>query len=122
MGLGLDAGQKALHRGQASGASLNKDGLPTLMQKLSAQLNQHWPLNALATEAGCNPENLRRSCQEDLGRSPMAHLKYLRMHRATELLAKTSLKLTVIVCTTGYRNSQILAKVFFGCPGHLEQP
>jgi AraC-like DNA-binding protein len=78
-------------------------------------------LNSLAREAGGSPEYLRRKCQQELGRSPMHQVTYMRMQQAQSLLETRSDKLEVIAALVGYTDPQTFGRAFrrwIGCsPG-----
>ncbi|MGN6554676.1 MAG: helix-turn-helix domain-containing protein [Verrucomicrobiota bacterium] len=92
--------------------------LPTLWQRVASRLQEAWTEDALAVEAKCSGETLRRLCIQELGRSPLQHLISLRMRKATELLAGTTLPLNKIAVTVGYADPATFSKIFqlnIGC-------
>jgi len=86
--------------------------LQTLWQRVVLRLHEPWSANALAREADCSWENLRRLCSRDLGRSPLQHLTHLRMRRATELLTTTDLRLHTIAQAVGYNDALAFSNAF----------
>jgi transcriptional regulator GlxA family with amidase domain len=86
--------------------------LQTLWQRVVLRLHEPWSANALAREADCSWENLRRLCSRDLGRSPLQHLTHLRMRRATELLTTTDLRLHTIAQAVGYSDALVFSNAF----------
>jgi AraC-like DNA-binding protein/quercetin dioxygenase-like cupin family protein len=92
--------------------------LQTLWHRVALRLHQPWSTKTLAKEAGCSWENFRRLCSRELGRSPLQHLTHLRMRRAAELLATTSLRLKDIASAVGYTNPLLFSNAFkhlIGC-------
>lgn len=75
-------------------------------------LGQPWTLAALARRAHLGPEQLRHLCQRDLGRSPMAHLAWLRMRHAAVLLVRTDQKIATIAEEVGYENPFAFSTAF----------
>lgn len=63
-----------------------------------------WTLAELAFIASVSEEHLRRLCKKELGRSPMQHVTFLRMQKASLLLATTDDKIEVIALEVGYKN------------------
>lgn len=92
--------------------------LQPLWQHVVVRLHESWPANALAREAGCSWENLRRLCSRELGRSPLQHLAHLRMRRAAELLTTTDLRLNAVAQAVGYADALAFSNAFkavIGC-------
>jgi AraC-like DNA-binding protein len=88
------------------------DPLRLLWERVAMQLAEHWTLARLIRESGYSREHLRRLCQRQLGRGPMHQVIYLRMHRATELLATTSKTLDAIAREVGYQNPFVFSNAF----------
>ncbi len=88
------------------------DQLRMLWERVAAQLADEWSLARLAREAGYSNEHLRRLCRRQLGRSPMHQVTYLRMRRATELLATTELTIEAIAHEVGYHNPFVFSNAF----------
>src|SRR5215831_4025235 len=72
------------------------DQLRLLWERVAGHLADPWKLTKLAREAGYSNEHLRRLCRRQLGRSPMHQITYLRMRRATQLLASTDFTVEAI--------------------------
>lgn len=92
--------------------------LDALWHRVAVRLHEAWPSQALAREAGCSWQRLRRLCSRELGRSPLQHLTHLRMRRATELLTTTDLRLRAIAQAVGYTNPWVFSNAFkanIGC-------
>jgi AraC-like DNA-binding protein len=88
------------------------DQLRMLWERVAAHLADAWSLARLAREAGYSNEHLRRLCRRQLGRSPMHQVTYLRMRRATELLASTELTIEAIAHEVGYHNPFVFSNAF----------
>ncbi len=92
--------------------------MQTLWQHVAVRLHEPWTAKALAREAGCSWESLRRLCSRELGRGPLQHLMHLRMRRAAELLTTTRLRLQAIAEAVGYANPLAFSTAFkatIGC-------
>ncbi len=95
-----------------------EDKLQLLWEKVAAKLECDWTLDSLAFESGYCSELLRQRCHQQLGRSPMQHLSYLRMKRAAELLGSTDEKIAHIARTVGYGDAMAFSAAFkkwMGC-------
>jgi AraC-like DNA-binding protein len=88
------------------------DRLRALWERVAGSLGDDWSLVRLASEAGYSNEHLRRLCRRQLGRSPMHQITYLRMRRATELLASTDLTIEAIAHEVGYHNPFVFSNAF----------
>jgi AraC-like DNA-binding protein len=88
------------------------DQLRLLWERVAANLADAWSLARLAREAGYSNEHLRRLCRRQLGRSPMHQVTYLRMRRATELLAASELTIEAIAYEVGYHNPFVFSNAF----------
>ena len=86
--------------------------LSLLWEKVSDDLGADWSLGQLATEAHLSEEHLRRLCLQQLGRSPMKQVTYLRMRRAAELLAATDEKIESVASEVGYKNPFVFSTTF----------
>lgn len=76
----------------------------SLWEQVSSDLGCDWTVEDLAKLASTSGEHFRRLCRRQLGRTPMGHLTYLRMHRAATLLVSTDSKIEQIAETVGYSN------------------
>jgi AraC-like DNA-binding protein len=88
------------------------DRLHLLWERVTACLSGHWTLARLAKEAGYSSEHLRRLCRQQLGRSPMHQVIYLRMRRAAELLATSTKTVEAIATEVGYTNPFVFSNTF----------
>ncbi|MGA0899825.1 MAG: AraC family transcriptional regulator [Luteolibacter sp.] len=88
------------------------DRLARVWSAVDAKLGADWTLAELAQLAAMSEEHLRRLCKQQLGRSPMQHVIFLRMHRASYLLATTEEKVETIARAVGYRNPFTFSTTF----------
>jgi AraC-like DNA-binding protein len=88
------------------------DQLRMLWERVASRLAEDWSLGRLAREAGYSNEHLRRLCRRQLGRSPMHHVTYLRMRRASELLGTTEQTIEAIAFEVGYHNPFVFSNAF----------
>ena len=86
--------------------------LSGLWEKVASKLDHNWTLDDLAQTAHMSGEHLRRLCTEQLGRSPMRQVTYLRMRQAAEWLATTPDKIETIAYAVGYRNPFVFSTTF----------
>jgi AraC-like DNA-binding protein len=83
-----------------------------LWKEVNLNLDRNWTVVEMAKMAGLSSEHLRRLCQQELGRSPMKQVTFLRMRHAAGLLATTKWKTEAIARMVGYADSSIFSKVF----------
>lgn len=88
------------------------DALRLLWERVATHLGEDWTLARLAREAGYSNEHLRRLCRRQLGRSPMHQVTYLRMRRASDLLATTEHTIEAIAHAVGYQNPFVFSNAF----------
>lgn len=88
-----------------------------LWETVTRHLTHDWKLPALARECSLSSEQLRRVCRRELGRTPMEHVTYMRIHRAQELLERTEQKLDAIAPQVGYRSAVVFSRAFVRCVG-----
>jgi len=86
--------------------------LSGLWEAVAAALDRPWSLDILAQSAHMSGEHLRRLCIEQLGRSPMRQVTYLRMRQAAEWLATTDDKIESIANAAGYKNPFVFSTTF----------
>jgi AraC-like DNA-binding protein len=84
----------------------------SLWEIVGKNLAADWTLDALARQCHYSPEQLRRLCLRELGRSPMQHLTYMRMQRAQELLESSNDKLEVVAASVGYESAIVFSRAF----------
>jgi AraC-like DNA-binding protein len=82
-----------------------------LWQAVQADLALDWNLQKMARLAGLGPENLRRICLKETGRSPMQQVTHLRMAYAASLLT-TGLKIEEVGHMVGYSNAFAFSTAF----------
>jgi len=88
-----------------------------LWEKVAGALAADWKLPTLAEACAVSAEHLRRLCRSELGRTPMEHVAYMRVHRAQELLAETNDKLDAIAPQVGYHSAVVFSRAFVRCTG-----
>ena len=92
--------------------------LITTLHTISQNLSQDWTLVELADLAGLSQEHLRRISNQQLGRSPMQQLTFMRMMHAKNLLYHADLSLTEIAQAVGYDTQSSFSNTFLkwiGC-------
>jgi AraC-like DNA-binding protein len=75
-------------------------------------LSMDWTLKDMTQVAALGPEHLRRLSKLATGRAPHAHLVYLRMKRASELLLSTTWTVERIAEAVGYGNAFVFSTTF----------
>jgi len=83
-----------------------------LWEMVDADLARAWTVDALAGLAFMSGEHLRYLCQQELGRSPVQHVRYLRMQRAAVLLLYTDESVETIARLVGYANPYAFSTAF----------
>jgi AraC-like DNA-binding protein len=94
------------------------DRLSGLWDLVSGRIDEDWPLERLAREAALSARQLRRLCQNVLGRTPAQQVTSLRLQRAASLLSTTQDKVEVIARSVGYASLFTFShnfKRFTGC-------
>lgn len=81
-------------------------------KRVEADLPREWSLAELARIANMSPEHLRRTCSQEIGRSPMRHLTYLRLKHAADLLAATDEKVEVVAHLVGFESASAFSNTF----------
>jgi AraC-like DNA-binding protein len=81
-------------------------------RKVEAQLSHNWTLAEIAKLARMSGEHLRRVCQKELGRSPMQHLTFLRLHKAQHLLSVTDDKVEYIAREVGFESVSTFSNTY----------
>ena len=94
-------------RGKAGDERLRR-----LWSRVDAELGEPWDMAALAAAASVSGEHLRRLCQREHGRSPMAEVTRLRMRRAGLLLRGTPLKVEAVAAAVGYGSLYAFSAAF----------
>lgn len=88
------------------------DRLWRVWENVEKDLRRNWRLEDLGKIAHLSPEHLRRLAQQQLGRSPVQQVTYLRMRRAVELLASSNDKVETIARAVGYENPFTFSNAF----------
>ncbi|MBI3830973.1 MAG: helix-turn-helix transcriptional regulator [Planctomycetes bacterium] len=78
--------------------------LGKLWERVEEDVGRAWTIAELAARCSMSSETLRRLCQQQLRRSPMAHVAFLRMSRAGGMLATSDGKIDAIARAVGYEN------------------
>jgi AraC-like DNA-binding protein len=90
----------------------NESRVAELWDNVGRNLETDWKLTSLARACALSTEHLRRVCRRELGRTPMAHVTYMRVQRAQELLESTDDKLEVIAPQVGYHSGVVFSRAF----------
>ncbi len=88
------------------------DRLWRVWKEVERDLARDWSLDDLAKIGHISQEHLRRLTQQQLGRSPIQQVTYLRMRRAVALLTTTQDKVETIANTVGYQNPFTFSNAF----------
>ncbi|MEP2774828.1 MAG: AraC family transcriptional regulator [Luteolibacter sp.] len=88
------------------------DRLWRVWKAVEKDLAHDWSLTDLESIAHLSQEHLRRLSQQQLGRSPIQQITYLRMRRALSLLASTDDKVETIASAVGYQNPFTFSNAF----------
>lgn len=75
-------------------------------------LDQSLPVEHLARKLGMSPRSLARWCRVELGESPAALVRRLRIERARRLLEETTLPLKAVAARTGLGDASTLWRAF----------
>lgn len=81
-------------------------------KKVEDDLTHNWTLAEIAKLAHMSGEHLRRVCRKELGRTPMHHLTYLRLHRAQHLLSVTGDKVEYIARKVGFESVSTFSNTY----------
>jgi len=88
------------------------DRLWRVWELVEQHLEKNWKLDDLAAIGCLSPEHLRRLCHQQLGRSPIQHVTYLRMRRAVHYLTTTHDKVETIGQAVGYESPFTFSNAF----------
>ena len=83
-----------------------------LWQAIESDLSGRWTIPQMAKIATMSKEHLRRVAMREIGRSPLQHVIFLRMQRASYLLATTDEKIESIAHEVGYANPFTFSTTF----------
>lgn len=73
----------------------------------------------LARDLGISQRQMERQFKEQLGRTPIAYHRDLRLDQARRLLSQTSMPITEIALTCGFGSASHFAKLYYGRFGRL---
>ncbi|MDP4624858.1 MAG: AraC family transcriptional regulator [Akkermansiaceae bacterium] len=88
------------------------DRLWRVWQAVEKDLAHDWTLTDMESIAHLSQEHLRRLCQQQLGRSPIQQITYLRMRHAVSLLTTTEDKIDTIAKAVGYQSPFTFSNAF----------
>ncbi len=88
------------------------DRLWRVWEEVEKDLARNWKLVDLGRIAHLSHEHLRRLARQQLGRSPVQQVTYLRMRRAVELLTSSDDKIETIAYAVGYENPFTFSNAF----------
>jgi AraC-like DNA-binding protein len=88
------------------------DRLWRIWQEVESDLARDWKLEDLAQIGHVSQEHVRRLANQQLGRSPIQQVTYLRMRRAVTLLTSTQDKVEAIATAVGYDSPFTFSNAF----------
>ncbi|MBT7958296.1 MAG: AraC family transcriptional regulator [Akkermansiaceae bacterium] len=88
------------------------DRLWKLWTCIERDLSYPWSLDSMASIASLSTEHLRRLCRAEHSRSPLEHVRWLRMQRAAAMLTTTDYKIEAIAYDVGYKNPVVFSTAF----------
>ncbi len=97
---------------QASRPFLGDDRLWRVWQEVENDLMRPWTLKDLAGIACMSEEHLRRLARQQLGRSPVQQVTYLRIRRAVAMLTTSNDKVETIAQAVGYESPFTFSNAF----------
>lgn len=83
-----------------------------IAQMLSAEISRNWFVSDLARAVHLSPSQARRVFAQAYGKTPIAYLTWLRVHRMAHLLHQTNLSASSIAREVGWRDSDFAARQF----------
>ena len=88
--------------------------VPTVEGVRIMEMNVHrpFPVNAIAAQLNVTPSRLARHYASDLGTTPAAFWRELRLQQARHLLRDTSRSVTEIAYETGFSDAAHFCKAF----------
>ena len=86
--------------------------LRRLWSRVEIEPAHDWTLESLAEIACLSSEHLRRLCQQEIGRSPMRHLTFIRLQLALRMLSETKEKIETIARDVGFSSLQSFSNAF----------
>lgn len=91
---------------------LHHPALVAMINLMTSHLADPLGLDDLGQLSGVSPRQLERLAQEQLGQSVMQFYRHLRLDKASELLAQSSLPLIEIALATGFSNRSHFSRSF----------
>ncbi len=88
-----------------------------LWEEVADSLSHPWTSGEMAAKVHVSEKQLERLCRQELGRTPRQQLIWLRMRRASELLAEDTHKISSIAAEVGYENPFVFSTTFKRCMG-----
>ncbi len=95
----------------------SENKVQSLLNELSANCDQPWTLEQMATRCGIQRTRLNIIFQKLTSSTPMEYLLRLRMQRAKTLLRETEIKIIDIAFECGFSSSQYFANTFKNATG-----
>lgn len=86
--------------------------LRAVWDEVVLRLGEEWSISTLAKLGHVSEEHLRRLCWKELGRSPAAHLTFMRMQAARQLLSTSRDKVDFIARAVGYSTAEAFSRAF----------
>src|SRR3712207_3918473 len=86
--------------------------LRRVWEGVADDMGRHWDVQQLAQIAGVTGEHLRRLCEQQIGRSPMRQVTYLRMQQAAALLSTRTYTIAEVAERVGYDNAFAFSTAF----------
>lgn len=90
----------------------------SFLDHLREHLNEDWPLDRMAHEAGVSLRTLIRRMKESTGQSPQSWLIGERINHAIDLLEETEASLDDIAVATGFKSQEAMRHHFRHMKGH----
>jgi AraC family transcriptional regulator of arabinose operon len=78
---------------------------------IAEDLRREPPLTTLAGFVHLSPSRLRHLFKAETGQTPAQHVKFLRLHKAQELLETTFLSVKEIMSSVGISNESHLCRI-----------
>lgn len=100
------------HAQRLAGDTRSDERLVRLWKLVEGDLTHVWTIEALAKAAHLSAEHLRRLCHRFHRKSPMAHVRDLRMHYASMLLTASSCTVEEIALQSGFASLYSFSAAF----------
>lgn len=89
-----------------------------VLTAVAADPGHDWSLFELAEHGNISSEHLRRLTNQQLGRSPMQQITFMRMMYARKLLSETKHPIDLIAKTVGYKSPFSFSNTFYKWMGY----